>query len=210
VIEVELEREAKNRARVEKRLLSESLSWTWIDVTNTLADGVLEAASLADLIVLSRKLDSHSGPDMLGISSSIVMHAGKPVVAVPENTRRMALGRALIAWDGQSSCAATVRACVPLLALADDVEIFMVRDGSEMTEPLEAAQYLSQHNVHAEVRIIEGDHRQVNELIAEECSRFGADYILMGAYGRGRLIEAFGGVTKRLLAASTVPLVLGH
>jgi nucleotide-binding universal stress UspA family protein len=33
----------------------------------------------------------------------------------------------------------------------------------------------------------------------------------MGAYGHGRLTEAlFGGVTRRMLAESSIPLVLGH
>jgi hypothetical protein len=32
----------------------------------------------------------------------------------------------------------------------------------------------------------------------------------MGAYNHGRLLELFGGVTKRMLANSALPLVLGH
>jgi nucleotide-binding universal stress UspA family protein len=32
----------------------------------------------------------------------------------------------------------------------------------------------------------------------------------MGAYSHGRLLEAFGGVTKRMLNKSNLPLVLGH
>ena len=32
----------------------------------------------------------------------------------------------------------------------------------------------------------------------------------MGAYGRGRLREAFGGVTKRMLSDSELPLLLSH
>jgi nucleotide-binding universal stress UspA family protein len=49
-----------------------------------------------------------------------------------------------------------------------------------------------------------------DELIAAGCVRRGADYVVIGAYSNGRLMEAFGGVTKRMLDNSKVPLVLGH
>lgn len=209
LLEMERERESKNRAEIEGRLAKEGLPWTWIDTTDSLAEGVIAASPLTDLVVLNRKLDL-AGPNMADVTSRIVTQLRKPVIAVPDGLRRLELGRALIAWDGQASCAATMRACVPLLALAGEVEIFVVRNGSEQTAPEEAAEYLSRHNIHAEIRVVEDDRTRVDELIAQEVERFGADYVLMGAYGHGRLMETFGGVTKRMLAASKVPLVLGH
>lgn len=210
LVDVSREREARNKAVLEKRLANEGVPWTWIDTVDSISSAVLDAAALADVIVLNRKLDSHHQPNMHEIASSVVMQARKPVVAVPETITRMPLGRALIAWDGQSSCAATVRACVPLLVLAEEVEIFTIRDGSERTEPTEAAEYLSRHGIHATVRIIDDGLTAADKLINEECARWSADYVVMGAYGRGRLIEAFGGVTKRMLATSERPIVFGH
>lgn len=210
LVDVSREREARNKAVLEKRLTNEGVPWSWIDTIDTISSAVLDAAAMADVIVLNRKLDSRHQPNMHEIASSVVMKARKPVVAVPEAITRMPLGRALIAWDGQSSCAATVRACVPLLALAEEVEIFTIRDGSERTEPTEAAEYLSRHGIHAMVRIIDDDGTVADKLINEECARWSADYVVMGAYGRGRLMEAFGGVTKRMLATSERPIVLGH
>lgn len=210
VIDYEREQEARNKSAVESRLANEGVPWNWIDVTDTLSGALRDAAMLADLVVLNRKLDGHHFPDMREVVGNVVMQTRKPVVAVPEAARGMSLRRALIAWDGQSSCAETVRSCTPLLALAEQVEIFMVRDGSERTEPTEAAEYLSRHGIHAEVRILEDNLTAADKLIADEAARWGADYVLMGAFGRGRLMEAFGGVTKRMLAHSKVPLVLGH
>lgn len=210
VIDYEREQEARNKTAVEGRLANEGVPWSWVDVIDTISGALRDAATLADLVVLNRKLDEHHLPDMREVVGNVVMHARKPVVAVPESARWMSLRRALIAWDGQSSCAETVRACTPLLALADQVEIFMVRDGSERTEPTEAAEYLSRHGIHAEVRIVDDGLTAADKLISDEAARWGADYVLMGAFGRGRLMEAFGGVTKRMLAHSKVPLVLGH
>lgn len=210
LMKAECERESRNKAALVARLSHEDVSWDWVDVTNTLADAVIDAATLADIIVLNRKLDAFPYPDMRDIASRILTHAHRPVLAVPDALERFAFDRALIAWDGQESVAATMRACVPLLALASEVEIFMAREGGEQTDPTEAAEYLSRHGIHATVRIVEEGPSDPDALIADECRRWHADYVVMGAYSRGRLMEAFGGVTKRMLDNSAVPLVLGH
>lgn len=204
------EQEERNKTTLEKRLAVEGVPWTWIDTIDNISSAVLDAAALSDVIVLNRKLDSRYGPNMQEIVSRVVMHVRKPVVAVPETSISLPLGRALIAWDGQPSCAATVRACIPMLALADEVEILMIRDGSDGTEPTEAAEYLSRHGIHATVKIIEDALNPPDTLIKEEAARLNADYIVMGAFGRGRLMEAFGGVTKRMLATSDRAVVLSH
>jgi hypothetical protein len=96
----EREDEARNKAALTERLSHEDVRWDWTDATGDIASCVLEAATLADLIVLNRTLDAYPLPDMRTIASRILMHARKPIVAVPENLERLnAAGRALIAWD---------------------------------------------------------------------------------------------------------------
>lgn len=207
----ERESEALNKAAVTRRLQQEDVSWDWQDATGDIATCVMERARMADLIVLNRRLDDCPTPDMRTIASRILMDARVPVVAVPETAKGFNTnGRALIAWDGQSSVIATVRACVPLLQRASEVHIFTVRDGSEGAEPTAAAAYLSRHDIHATVRAIGDGLHAADTLIAEETKLRRADYVVMGAYSHGRLREYFGGVTKRLLTHATVPLILGH
>lgn len=205
-------REAENRSRLELRLMHEDLTWDWIDTTGDLAEAVLAGACLADLIVVNRKLDAALGPDMHSVASRMVMRAQKPVVAVPDDQRCFEVnGRALIAWDGSPSVSATMRACVPLLKLASEVRIFTVEDGSEQAPAEDAAAYLSRQGIHPSVRRITDWHHRIDGLIVEECATWKADWCLMGAYGQGRLTEMlFGGVTRRMLGNSQLPLVLGH
>ena len=210
LIEIEHKREARNRSRLEARLAGEGVPWTWLDTTDTLADGVLDAAALADVIVLNRKLESAAHPDMRDVTSRVLMNARKPVLAVPDSQRSLKLDRVLVAWDGQGAAAETLRAAVPLLRLAREVEILTVDDGSVRTPPTEAAEYLSRHDIHAEIRIVEDRKTPADAVIAEEAERFAADYVVMGAYSHGRLIEVLGGVTKRLLGNSKLPLLLGR
>ena len=206
----EREREGKNKTALEARLAHEDVSWDWTDVTGNFVDGICEAAMLSDIIVLNRKLDQFPYPDMRDVASRILMHARAPIVAMPDDCKRLDLKRALVAWDGQASAAATLRACVPLLQHAAAVEIFMARDGAEKVEPTLAAEYLSRHGVHATVRIREDGLHAADKLIEAEATAFHADYILMGAYSHGRLMETFGGVTKRMLGNAKLPIILGH
>lgn len=208
----ERDREAHNRATLEARLAHEDVPWDWIGMAGDMAECVAAAAGLADLIVVNRKLDAFPEPDMARIAGSIVVRSGKPVVAVPDDARGFdAAGRALVAWDGSEPVMATMRACAPLLKLAEAVHIFTVEDGSNGIQAEEAAAYLSRHDIHPTIGSVEGGRRHADELIAEECAARNASYCLMGAFSRGRITEAlFGGVTRRMLASGGIPLILGH
>lgn len=206
----ERDSEARNKSSITARLAEEDVSWDWIDISGEIASCLLKEAALADIVVLNRQLDSYPLPDMRTIAGQVLMHARVPVLAVPQNFKRLDLGRALLAWDGHPSCIATMRACTPLLALADEVEVLTIRDGSIQAEPSDAARYLSRHDIQASIRVLNDRIHPVDAIIEDECSRWEADYIIMGAYGRGRLMEAFGGVTKRLLTRGKLPLILGH
>lgn len=205
----ERDSEAKNKSALTDRLSREDVSWSWADTIGEMAASVLDAADLADLIILNRALDGYPLPDMRDITSRIVARTSAAVLAVPETLERFAIDRALVAWDGGRSAAAALRAAVPLLALANEVEIFTAREGEPRNGPDQAATYLSRHGIHARVKIVDKDGR-ADKLIAAEAQAGRADYIVMGAYGRGRVMETFGGVTKRMLQDSKLPLLLGH
>jgi len=210
IISDERASEARNKAAVSDRLSREDVGWSWADATGDIAGCVADAAQLADLIILSRALDHHRVPDMRTIVTRILAHTHAPVVAIPPALERFEFDRALVAWDGRSSASAALRASAPLLALAKTVEIFTACDGDRGADPADAAAYLSRYGIRTETRITARGGRQASACIAAECERWRADYVVMGAYGRGRWREAFGGVTKKMLDRSTVPLVLSH
>lgn len=206
----EKEREAKHRTIIADRLEGENVPWDWVDVTGDMVSALLDQSMLADLIVLNRKLGETDYPDMYGVTSRVVTEARVPVVAVPQDQKGFGTERALIAWDGGASCAAAMRAAVPLLQLASQVCIFSAVDRWEEFALEAPAAYLSRHGIHATTRVMERGKAAADELISAECRDWRADYVVMGAYGRGRLREVFGGVTKRMLNMSSIPMVLAH
>lgn len=208
LIELERESEAANAARMRERLAGEDVPWTLTQITGYFEQAIERAATLADLIVVNRACDDLPLPDLRGLAASLVLRSGRPILAVPEETRRFdAAGAALVAWNGSHEASTALAAAVPLLALAKAVTIVEIA-GSDAAFPAEdAATYLSRHGIHAEIiRWPEG--RVAEGLIALAQTQ---DWIVMGAFGHSRLREAlFGGVTRRLLQESPIPLLLAH
>jgi nucleotide-binding universal stress UspA family protein len=212
LMEDEFDREKHNSDVLKRRLAGEGVSWEWAEVIGDLSEAIVDAADLADLIVLNRKLDDVSAPDMRGITGAILGQTHKPVVAVPESLKQFDLGgRALIAWDGSKAVSATMSAVIPLLKLASQVYLFCVEKTGTETDLSEAALYLSRHGIHADLKRAYDPQHDVAKVIDNECERWGARWCLMGAYGHSRLREAlFGGVTRQMLTNSNIPVVLGH
>lgn len=203
--------EAANRIAVETRLAHEQTPWDWIDATGDVTRCLMREAGLADLIVVNCKRDRLFQVEPRGVVSNIATQARCPVLAVPDNVRGVDVtGPVVIAWDGSPPVMATLRAGVPLLKLAASVELITV--GEQDGAPAEAAAaYLSRHDIHATVRRIAAGGDTPDAQIIEACAAAGAGYCLMGAYGHGRLREElFGGVTRRMLDAAQLPLLLGR
>jgi len=205
-------REYGNKLKLEERLEHEDVRWAWSDATGPLAGCIREAAALADLIVMNRKLDSFSYPDMRETAAEVVVKSRKPIVAVPDNVRSFPVtGRALVAWDGSPRATAALQAAVPLLRLAGSVVILEIDDGSVVTPADEAAAYLAKYDIHARVA---RDFALTNPtsdilLVGIEVQR--ADYVVMGAFSHMRSTEAiFGGCSRAMLTKSPVPLFLAH
>lgn len=204
------QREAANRAGLEARLQAEDVSWSWIDATGDMAALLKAESNLADIIVLNTALADTSELNMRTIVSDVVMGSGKPIVAVPEAARGLAThGNVLIAWNGSSEVADTMRAVTPLLTKAQTISI--VTFGQVEGLPAEeAATYLSRHGIEPRIDRHNAEPDVAKGLL-KLCSDRRPGYCVMGAYSHARIRESlFGGVTRRMLAESTVPLILGH
>ncbi len=204
-------REAANRVRMEARLKAEDVPYSWVDATGFARECLRDATALADLVVLNRELDKVDYPDMRDLICDTILKTGKPIVAVPEKSISFDLyGHAVVAWDGSRTAEAALQATVPLLKHAGTVSILVVDEGALRLPPAEAAEYLSRHGIHPEVRVVPKTDT-VGGAILNTVKALDAAYLVMGGFGHSRFLEAaFGGVTRRMLAECPVPLVLAH
>lgn len=161
---------------------------------------------------VARLLRREAGPtDMHVLASDLAMRAGRPILAVPANSRGFeANGQVLVAWDGSLPVIETVRAITPLLALAQTVTLLEIGrvEGARATD---AAAYLSLHGISARVDRARAMDRDVGEVLASTIEIRRPAFCVMGAYGHSRVRETlFGGVTRRMLGESPVPLLISH
>jgi len=124
---------------------------------------------------------------------------------------KLAGAHALIAWNGSKGADAALQAAVPFLRLAGRVIIAEMDDGSVQVPAEQAAAFLSRHDVHA--LVVRESRKAVipQDFILDEIKRLGVDYVVMGGFGHSRFREALvGGVSRKMLTASPVPLFMVH
>ncbi|WP_454883411.1 universal stress protein [Sphingomonas oryzagri] len=204
--------EADNRKRVHDCLAREDVPWDWRDTAGDLAQCVADAADLADVIVTSARVTGFLGLDDHHLAADLLIRSHTPILAVPDDLRSFdATSPAIIAWDGSKQATAAMQAAVPLLALASDVILVEVDDGSVETPAEEAAAYLSQHGIRS---TIEREVMRIDPVIKtlmDAVARHRAGYVVMGGFTHWRLTEAiFGGVSRSMLLKSSVPLLMAH
>lgn len=202
------------RATVQAHLIREDVAWDWRQMDGDCVAGLLSAARLADVIVATLPEPGRTGTgDPLRIVADLALGGRTPVLAVPQAAKGMAVtGRALVAWDGSPEASAALRAAVPLLRLAQGVDILTVEESDKAEFPATAGpEYLARHGISAQLHSWPRAGRAVEEALQEAIAERGADWVVMGAFGHSRWRELmFGGVTRAMLRDARVPLLLAH
>lgn len=208
------DREATKRSEIEARIAREGLSWDWRNMDGDVVRCLLYGARLADVIVATLPPPgrrAENGP--LSIVGDLSVNSRCPVLAVPHDiTAFECTGRAVVAWDGSPEAAVALRAAVPLLQLAEQVHLVTVEESAKRAFPgTHASEYLARHGIHSELHEWPRKDRAIEEALGSAFNELAADWIVMGAFGHSRLRETiFGGVTRYLLGAARVPLLLAH
>ena len=197
---------------IEARLQVEGVSWDWISRDGDAADRLAETARLVDVVVMSSGPFTSNAGIRVGVTGDVTIGAPAPVIAVPSASRGLAVtGAALIAWDGSQEAAVALRAALPMLRLAESVDILAVDEAPGEFPAQAAAVYLSRHGIAAEVIARVSDSDSIEAVIRAVLAERRSAWLVQGAYGHSRLIESlFGGVTRGLLGDAPVPLVMAH
>ncbi len=205
-------RRQEERVAVEARLRGEGISWEWQSADGDSADRMVEAARLADVVVMSAGPFGRAPALRLGLLGDVAVRAPAPVLAVPEAAAGFSpASPALLCWDGGQEAARAMRAAIPLLALASDISLLTVAEKDSPYPARAAAAFLSRHGLSVEVLERDSGGASVESVIRAVAVERQAGWIVQGAYGHSRMRQMlFGGVTRGLLADAPVPLLLGH
>lgn len=151
------------------------------------------------------------------LANAVVLASGRPVLVIPYIGAQGPIGEtALIALDRSRESARAIADALPLLARARKVVVLAVTAAAEETlgdtqARKEVVAHLRGHGIDAEVHHLDLPDIGIGELLLSQAADFGADLIVMGAYGHARFQEfVLGGVTRTMLDAMTVPVLMSH
>ena len=202
----------EERQRLEAVLAGEGVSWDWVRCGGDAIQALASASRLADAIVVGQHPDQPGMKPLSSFVGGLVLAAQAPVIVVPPSIKGFAVaGAAMIAWNGSFEASRALRDALPLLALAESVDVVTVGDPDPDYPASAACAYLSRHGVHATMSARACDGSSTGEAILRAAAERGAAYLVMGGYGHSRVREfVFGGVTRSLLAETRLPLLLAH
>lgn len=164
------EQAGKLEGVLKAKLKSEDVSWDYELVTSALTAELLGRAALNDLVILGREPHTREfGYSGIELIERFLFGSRTPVFipgdskAIPEIT-----GTAVVAWNGSYEAANAVRSAIGLLKLASNVRVVRV------TEPKKGnafpdtrlLQYLSRHDIHAELEEREADFDVASDLLS--------------------------------------------
>lgn len=212
----ELVREAKEKEaglKAQFETATAGLSASWQTVEGEVAPALRDEVTFADLTVVS-ETPYGTVDDQLAatLPEHLALACNGPVVVVPTGKPVPArIGRVLVAWKPSREAGHAVRFALPLLAVADEVEVLTVEEGHPdvAASGAKLAAFLATHGVNAKHHHAAEGH--AGATIAQEAQKFGADLLVMGIYSRSRLAEmVLGGVTASLLVDPPVALFAAH
>lgn len=180
-------------------------------------EGISAQGRYADLVVLGQDDPAEQLPTVGGkFAEYVALHCGCPVLIVPHSGSVQSVGgNVLVAWNASPQATRALHAALPMLQRAALVRVAVVNAsedaGAHGEQPgADIALYLARHGVRVEV-VERSTDDEVGDALLSLAADLGSDTLVMGCYGHSRFREILlGGVTRRVLASMTVPVLMMH
>jgi nucleotide-binding universal stress UspA family protein len=177
-------------------------------------DVVVHRARLADLVVLDAP--DGSAPGYGAIVETLALRSGTPTLLAPAKAvADHDFKRVALAWNGSREAKRAMDDGLVFLKRASEVAVVVAKE--EATRFVDRAQtdalirHLARHGVHASLLSTEAHGRGAGEVLIEQCAAFGAELMVMGAFGHSRAAELIlGGATRTVLRRAATPTLLSH
>lgn len=186
-------------------------------VDDEAAGGICLQARYCDLVVIGQIDPREVSPVVMpDFPQYVVINSGRPVLIVPYSGKFENIGnRVLIAWDASMAATRTVTNALPLLKRAQIVEVALFNPESQpqvhgALPGSDVAIYLARHGIKVEVlqRTTDAD---IGTALLALATELDSDLLVMGGYGHSRFREILlGGVTRTVLEAMTIPVLMSH
>ena len=194
--------------------ISHRIGWRSIETLGPVADYVAQEARSADLIITAFSKEVMLDESRCADTGALLIHAGRPVLVVPEFAAKPWFERVVVAWKDTREARRAITDALPLLKIASKIIVVEVADEEQMEGARlrveDVVDWLKRHELTAMAAVTprNGDD---SKALAAFASLNGAELLVAGAYGHGRLREwAFGGMTRDLLLHEDHMVLLSH
>lgn len=206
---------AQAKAAFETVAAKADVAARWVEVEQDSESAIRMIGRTCDLVVASQP-DPNSPALERGVQvelGDLALSLGRPLLAIPYIGKFATVGKRIaVAWNGSREAARAVHDALPLLQDASSIEIITVNPEPEVSA---SAASLIQHLLHYGIaarpnRVVVKDIGD-GDAILSTLADTGADMLVMGVYGHGRLQEmVLGGTSRTILASMTVPVLLSN
>jgi nucleotide-binding universal stress UspA family protein len=175
-------------------------------------DLIPEYGRMFDMLVACKKSNDQN-TDNEQIINAAILETGRPVLVVESNLPKNFAQKIAVIWNGSVQSSRAITHALPLLKSAKEVSLICaVDDLSEDTSPEIAERYLALHGIKSTTRKIKGGGgRFTAQELMKAANEFNADFLVMGAYTKGRLRRLlFGAVTGEIINNCNLPVLMAH
>lgn len=177
---------------------------------------VIGYSRCADLLVMGQAMKDQGEIAYQESPDKVILRSGRPVVVVPY-VRCAARDpkRVVVAWDGSREASRALHDAIPLLKLADIVDVVTVAEpkgtaAKYASIDLLVAQ-LARHGINAKGSQLGNSNISIGDRLLNHVVDNAADLLVAGAYGHTRLRElVMGGVTQDLLEHCSIPVLMSR
>lgn len=146
------------------------------------------------------------------VTEQIVTDAGTPVMVVPEGWNAALIRTVTLGWNGSSQASRAARALAPLAEQGARVDVVVIKDAAGLQGQescTEIAGHLANQGFKVEADVLLPDGEETAEMLENFASGHDAQLLVVGGYGRPRLLERlFGGVSRDLIAEPHMPVLM--
>lgn len=178
-------------------------------------ENVLVNCRPTDLVVIGQANPDKPEPMRELLIETVLFESGVPVLLVPYiGSTTFQPENVLVCWDGSSTATRAIHAALPVLEKADKITVLVIEKAKQAAagQPgAEVANYLARHNMDVTVEVVTNPQTGVADTVLNHVSDNSNDLVVMGGYGHSRMREfLFGGATREVLEAMTVPVLMAH
>jgi nucleotide-binding universal stress UspA family protein len=182
-------------------------------VTQDIKHHVSRLARVSDEAFIAANL--RDTPDLLReAAAGVLFHS--PIGLRINGSVEQKADRVFVAWNSSEAASAAIHAALPYLKEASEVVIVcfdpvMTASQDGQDPGVEVAKWLSHHGCNVTVSQFPSGGREIGQAIQDRATEFGADLVVMGAYGHARMIQTvLGGTTRTMMEQTDLPLLLAH